>query len=57
MTRIELEEELARCIKTRNLYLDARDIIATTGTAYEMTDGDSTRKLTRANLKEINSIP
>jgi len=56
MTRTELETELARCITTRNLYLDARDTIATSGTSYELTDGDSTRKLTRANLSEVQSI-
>ncbi len=56
MTRTELETELARCITTRNLYLDARDAIATSGTSYELTDGDSTRKLTRANLSEVNAV-
>lgn len=56
MTRIELENELARCIATRNLYMDARDTIATSGTSYELTDGDSTRRLTRANLKEVQVI-
>lgn len=56
MNRLELETELARCIATRNLYMDARDKIATSGTSYELTDGDSTRKLTRANLSEVQTI-
>lgn len=56
MTRTELETELARCIATRNLYMDARDTIATSGTSYELTDGDSTRRLTRANLSEVQAM-
>lgn len=56
MTREELELELAKCEKTRDIYWVARDTIASTGASYEITDGDSTRKLTRANLKEVQAI-
>ena len=53
-TREDLEIELARLIKTKNLYLDARDSLATGGTSYTITDGDSTRQLTRASLSSVN---